>query len=89
MTTQISQCSRCKHLKLKRRKGALPEWVCPAYPDGIPGDVESNLTLHLRPLRGQVGETVWEPTAEAKKSGYKPDHWRWPDDDRDGGGLKE
>lgn len=55
MTSIISQCVLCKHL----RPG---EYSCKAFPTGIPENVLLNQTDHRRPVEGDKG-VRWSPTS--------------------------
>lgn len=50
-------CPTCKHYQGDNR--------CPAFPDGIPDRILQGLQNHRKPIKGQVGNTVWEPDIQA------------------------
>jgi hypothetical protein len=74
MTVHTSQCTWCEHLELEEQAVGLPKWVCAAYPDGIPREIESNEVIHTAPHRQENG-VLFTPTEEAKAAGYSPEPW--------------
>lgn len=46
-------CPTCKHYARDNK--------CPAFPDGIPDTILQGAQDHQKPVRGQVGDVVWEP----------------------------
>jgi hypothetical protein len=50
---ETSQCTNCKHCN-------ETEFICPAYPYGIPDEVLRNEILHDEVLDNQFGDIVFE-----------------------------
>jgi len=48
-----SQCAYCKHFH-------ADDYYCSAYPDGIPDELLRGTQKHNSPIKGQVGDTVYE-----------------------------
>ncbi len=48
-----SQCAYCKHFH-------TDDYYCVAYPDGIPDELLRGTQKHNLPIKGQVGDTVYE-----------------------------
>ena len=57
-----SICQFCKHLE---EWGGEDGWTCPAYPEGIPGDIllldRPGESPHTSQRYGQVGDYIYEP----------------------------
>lgn len=53
----MPDCSFCKYLDLE--KGGFP-LTCPAFPDGIPNEINTMGGTHREKVEGQVGDYVFE-----------------------------
>jgi len=54
MTIPIIPCFDCIHLDEK-------EWVCIAFPNGIPEEILTGESPHTKPLPDQENDIVYEP----------------------------
>jgi len=63
---RTTRCFRCKHFTIKEdpkdKESVLS--FCPAFPDGIPKEIDRGLhsgtELHDKPIDGQVGDFIFE-----------------------------
>ncbi len=57
---RLSPCPDCKHFDFKRAE-QTGEWVCSAFPEGIPEEIVQGRSRHPSALPDQVGEYVFDP----------------------------